>query len=471
MKTYLEPARETPVAYDADVVVCGGGVSGCAAAISAARNGAKVLLAERNGVLGGIATAGLMANIGNSFMTCDNYDVVRGIPREVVDRLVAEGGTKPGWHRPEQPGICFDPEIMKLVLADMIREAGVEVLLHALSVGVMKHGERLTGVIVESKSGRQAASGKNVIDTTGESDIAFYAGAPCRSVASGGSMLFRLGNVDLERAVRWIGEHSDSFPNDSDGVKDYETFARNWDEHGFFFFPHHGGRLFKPWNDAIERGEYSEKEGDWYALNAFGMYGLKGDGTVVINSNYLYFEGVDVRNFTKAEMEGRRMCHKTAEFLRKHLPGFEDAAVIATAEDWGQRRARLIEADALLTKEDVKSGREWADVIGRCPHKRPGEPPYGFEIPFGIMVPRKIEGLLVASGKAVATEPPGLIRGMSRCMTLGEAAGVAAALGAKTGISAHRVSIGEIQAQLVSQGAYLGEPDRLAELGVQTRDL
>ena len=471
MRMYTESARETPVAYDANVIVCGGGVSGCAAAISAARNGARTLLVERNGVLGGIATAGLMGNIGNSFMTIENRDVVKGIPREIVDRLVAEGGTRPGWHRPEQPGICFDPEIMKLVLADLMREAGVQVLLHALSVGVMEAGDRLTGVIVESKSGRQAASAKNVIDATGESDIAYYAGAPCRSVASGGSLLFRLGNVDLERAVRWIGEHADSFPNDSDGVKDYETFARNWDEHGFFFFPHHGGKQFKPWNDAIERGEYSEKDGDWYALNAFGMYGVKGDGTVTINSNYLYFEGVDVRNFTKAEMEGRRMCHKTAEFLRKHLPGFEQAVVIATAEDWGQRRSRLIEAEAQLTKEDVESGREWPDVIGRCPHKRPGEPPYGFEIPFGIMIPKGARGLLNASGKAVCTEPPGLIRGMSRCMTLGEAAGVAASLGAKADVSAHGVPIREVQQQLVDQGAYLGEPARLAELGVRPREL
>ena len=466
MKTYREPARDVPIAYEPDVIVCGGGVSGCAAAISAARNGAKVLLAERNGVLGGIATAGLMANIGNSFMTYDNRPVVKGIPREMVERLVAEGGTKPGWHRPEQPGVIFDPEIMKVVLVDMVREAGVDVLLHTLSVGVIKEENRLGGVLLESKSGRQAATVRNVIDTTGEADIASYAGAPCRSVASGGSLLFRLGNVDLERAVRWIGEHSDSFPDDSDGVKDYDTFARNWDEYGFFFFPHHGGKLFKPWNDAIERGEYSEKDGDWYALNAFGMYGLKGDGTVVINSNYLYFEGVDVRNFTKAELEGRRMCHKTAEFLRKHLPGFENAVVIATAEDWGQRRARLLEGQKTLTKEDVESGRTWDDVIGRFPLKQPNEPPDGIEIPFGIMVPQEVEGLLVASGKSVCTEPPGLIRGMSRCMTLGEAAGVAAALAARKSISPSEVPMREIQKQLVAQGVYLGEPNRLAELGL-----
>lgn len=109
------------------------------------------MLIERNGVVGGTATAGLMANIGNAFMTNENFPVVRGIPREIVERLVAEGGTKPNWHRPEQPGIIFDPEIMKLVLTDMLREAGVEVLLHAFTVGAIKEDSRVVGVLIESK--------------------------------------------------------------------------------------------------------------------------------------------------------------------------------------------------------------------------------------------------------------------------------------------------------------------------------
>ena len=460
MRRYAEPARETEIAYEADVLVAGGGVAGCAAAISAARNGAKALLIERNGVLGGTATAGLTANIGNGYVTPDGRTVVKGIPYEIVERLVAEGGTMPCWERPEQPGIVMDPEVFKLVLIDMLREAGVEILLHALTVSVIKDANRVSGVLIESKSGRQAALASNVIDATGEADIAHYAGAPCRSVASGGSMLFRLGNVDLDRAVNWIGEHRETFPDGSDGVKDYDTFARNWFDYGFFFFPHHGGKQFGPWNEAIARGEYQEKDGDWYALNAFGMYGLRGSGTVVINSNYLWLDGVDVRQFTRAELEGRRMCHRAAEFLRKHLPGFENAAVIATAEDWGQRRARLIEGRKTLTKEDVEVGRRWDDVIGLSPNGR-AEP---FEIPFGVMVPKEVEGLLVASGKSVSTDPVGLIRGMSRCMTLGEAAGVASALGASTSAPANQVPIRDIQRRLVAQGAYLGPPERLADL-------
>lgn len=465
-RSYREEARDIPTAYDADVIVAGGGVAGCSAAVSAARNGAKTLLIERNGVLGGIAGAGLMTNIGNAYMTGENFPVVKGIAREIVERLVAEGGTMPGWHRPEQPGIVFDPEVFRLVLIDMLREAGVEVLLHALTVGAIKDGRRVTGVIIESKSGRQAATASNVIDATGEADVACMAGAPCRIFPSGGSMLFRLANVDLDRAVDWIGEHRDSFPNGSDGVKDYDTFARNWREFGFFFFPHHGGKQFRPWNEAIECGEYVEKDGDWYALNAFGMYGIRGDGTVTVNSNYMWVTDVDVRQYSRAELEGRRHCRRTTEFLRKRLPGFENAALIQTADDWGQRRNRLIEGRATLTKDDAATGRTWDDVIGRFPLKQEGEPPHGVEIPFGVMVPLEIEGLLVPSGKSASTDPVGLIRGMSRCMTLGEAAGVAAAIGARTGVSPAKVPIRDVQRQMVAQGVYLGEAERLAELRV-----
>ena len=465
-KVIREPARETRVAYEADVIVAGGGVAGWAAAVSAARNGARTLLIERNGALGGIGGAGLMTNIGNAYMTAANFPVVKGIAREIVERLVAEGGTMPGWHRPEQPGVVYDPEIFKVILSDMLREAGVEALLHALTVGAVMDGRRVAGVIVESKSGRQAATASSVIDATGEADVAHLAGAPCRIFPSGGSMLFRLANVDLDRAVDWIGEHRDSFPNGSDGVKDYDTFARNWREHGFFFFPHHGGKQFRPWNEAIERGEYAEKEGDWYSLNAFGMYGIRGDGTVTVNSNYMWVTDVDVRQYTRAELEGRRRCHRTTEFLRRHLPGFENAALIQTADDWGQRRNRLIEGRATLTKEDAAAGRTWDDVIGRFPLKHDGEPPHGVEIPFGVMVPLEVEGLLVPSGKSAATDPVGLLRGMSRCMTLGVAAGVAAALGARTGVAPADVPIRDVQKQLAAQGAYLGEHDRLAELGL-----
>lgn len=335
MKTYFEPPRETPVAYEPDVIVCGGGVTGCTAALAAARCGAKVLLIERNGVLGGVATAGLMANITNMFMTDNDVPVVKGIPKEIVDRMVAEGGTHPNWHRAELPGIVIDPEIFKLVLSDMLIEAGVEILLHTVTAGAIREGNAVSGVLLESKSGRQAAFAGNVIDATGDSDVIYHAGAPYQVDKADGSMEFRLANVDIDRAVEYFGEHRDTFPGNKDYVRDYDSFRRNWYDYGFFFFPHGGGRTFGPWKEAVERGEYQTEHGEWYGLNAFGMYALRGDNTVVVNSNFHHVSGVDVREFSRVEIEARRMCHIAADFLRKHLPGFENAHLIATAEDWG----------------------------------------------------------------------------------------------------------------------------------------
>lgn len=465
-KTYCEPARQIPITYDNDVIVCGGGVTGCAAALSAALGGARVRLVERNGVLGGVATAGLMANITNMFMTYHGVTVVKGIPEAIIERMVAEGGTRPNWHRAELPGIVIDPEIFKLVLTDMLKEAGVEVLLHAMTVGVIKEGNRVRGVILESKSGREAAMAANVIDATGDSDVVHYAGAPYRMETADGSMEFRLANVDMDKAVAYFGEHREHFPTDVDYVRNYDSFERNWREYGFYFVPHGLGATFKPWVDAVERGEYKAKDGEWYGLNVFGMYGLRGDGTVVINSNFHHISSMDVREFTRVEMEARRMCHRAAEFLRTHLPGFENAKLIATAEDWGQRVTRWIDGRQTLTKQDAQAGRKWGEVIGRAPFKEPDEPVCGFEIPYGVMVPRDVDGLLAPSGKTISTNPRAMIRGMSFCMTLGEAAGVAAALGARQGLPAGDVTIRDIQRQLVKQGAYLGDPERLAELGL-----
>lgn len=468
MRTYTEPARETPVAYEPDVIVCGGGVTGCAAALSAAHSGASVLLVERNGVLGGTATAGLMANIGNLFMTGEDTPVVKGVPREIVERMAAAGGTRPNWSRAELPGVVIDPEVFKMVLLDMLREAGVEVLFHALTVGAVMEGNAVRGVIIESKSGRQAAISPAVLDATGDADVAHFAGAPYSAEPNGGSLEFRLCNVDLDRAVDYFEVYQHAFPAGRDYVRDFDSFARNYRDFGFFFFPHGGGAHFQPWLDVIERGEYHDKEGDWYGLNAFGLYGLRGDGTVVVNSNFLVVDGVDVRSLSRAQAEAHIYVKKATDFLRRYLPGFENAHIVAMAHDWGQRLSRLIEGRAKLTKQDALEGRKWDEVIARAPTKRPDEPPLGYEIPFGVMAPQGIEGLLVPSGKNVSTEPRGMLRGMSYCMSLGTAAGAAAAVGAARKLGPAEAPIREIQAQLIKLGTYLGEPDRLAELGLVT---
>lgn len=465
MKTVREPGRQTPIGYEADVVVVGAGVTGVVAAVASAREGARTLLIERSGMLGGVATSGLMTNIGNLYVAENGRTVVRGIPREVILRLVDAGGTMPDWENTELPGIVLEGDRLQLVFLDMVEEAGVELLLHALTVGLVQEGGTATGVIIESPSGREAVLGKCLIDATGDADLAAWAGAPFQQTAYSGSLEFLMANVDLDKTLDFIREHKDGFPAGRDMTRNFETFERNWVERGFWFFPHGGGESFPPIQELIKQGKYASKNGDWFSLDAFGMYGLRGRGTVLINSNFRRISAMDVRQFTQAETGSRRMAFKAAEFLRDCIPGFEKGYIVHLASEWGQRRTRWIVGKVTQTEADRTSGRKWEDVIGRSPLRWATDEPYDYEIPYGVMVPQKAEGFLVASGKSVSTDTPAL-RGMSRCMTPGQGAGLGAAVAAKEGITPGEVNITEVQRRLLAQGAYLGERERLQELGL-----
>ncbi|NIR00587.1 MAG: FAD-dependent oxidoreductase, partial [Gemmatimonadales bacterium] len=162
-----EETREIPVLDEVDVLVAGGGVAGCAAAVSAARAGARTLLLERNGCLGGVATASLMANIGNSYLLAGGDQIIHGFSAELVDRLVQAGAASPHWRHRDVPGVVLDSERLKVVLADILQEAGVEVLTHALAARPVTEGPAVRGLFFESKSGRQALRARAVIDATG----------------------------------------------------------------------------------------------------------------------------------------------------------------------------------------------------------------------------------------------------------------------------------------------------------------
>jgi hypothetical protein len=472
MRTVTEPQRETQANYEADVVVLGGGITGVPAAVAAARAGARTLLIERTGMLGGVATSGLMANIGNLFVADDGTTVIRGIAREIVVRLVEMGGTMPDWENTEVPGIVLESDKLQMVLLDMVEEAGVDVLLHAMAVGLVQEGGRATGVIIESPSGREAAMGKCLIDASGDADLAVWAGAPFQQRPASGSLEFLLANVDLDKTLDFIRKNKDGFPAGMDMTRDFETFERNWVQRGFWFFPHCGGSFFPPIQELVKQGKYVAKEGEWFDLDAFGMYGLRGRGTVLINSNFRRLTQMDVREFTSVEMGSRRVAFKAADFLRRYIPGFENSHVVRLASEWGQRLTRWIVGAETLRFQEMKAGREWDDVIGLYTQRRELVDEASRlkeltqELPYGIMIPQKAEGFLVASGKSVSTDPPGLLRGMQRCMVLGQAAGVGAALASKEGVSPSKVRIADVQRELLKQGAYLGTEERLRELGL-----
>jgi len=469
MKSIIEPEKEISVIDEVDVIVAGGGISGVAAVVAAARMNMKALLVERNGFLGGVATAGLMSSMGNRFFANGEKLVVRGIALEIVEKLVEKKGTSAGWKSPLVPKIPFDPEIFKLVLLEMAEDENVKLYLHTFVADVVTLKNDLKGLIIESKSGREAILGKIVIDATGDADVSARAGAPFIYEPPGSSSLeFRMGNVDLQRTYEYFKEDPKRYPSDVDAPRTFWEFERNWLENGFFYYPHGGGRkrgsnLSVLVRKAIEDGEFSTEMGMITGLDAFGMDGLGCNKTVIINSNFSRIDDLDVREASKAEVEARKSCFYVAEFLRKYVPGFEEAFIIETAIDLGVRYTRRIIGEYTLTRQEIEGGARFEDVIGVGSTGYPGRP---YEIPYRCIVPKKVENLLVASGKSASTQPHGLLRGMTTCILLGQAAGVAAATSIKEGKSLRRLDVKELQTSLLKQDVYLGDEERLRELGL-----
>ncbi len=473
MEKIREPERETPVSGKFDVVVVGGGLSGVSAAIAAARNGAEVVLLERSGMFGGVATSGLMASITNFFFTSDGKMVIKGFPEEIIDRLAAEGGTDSNWRTRSLLQIPNDPEVLQRVLCEMLYESGVDVWLYTMAVGAVADGSALKGVITESVSGREAVLGKATVDATGDADIAARSGAELDegSLESSHSLEFRMANVDLNRTYDYFKTDPDQYPEELDIASTFEDFEKAWIEHGLFHIPHGGGRKLRLVQDAIEGGAYVREDGMAHGLDAFGMYGTAWNGTVIINTGFYNIDGTDVRQKSLATIEARKVIDKVVDFLRERIPGFEDAFVVQSAPELGVRITRRIVGEYKLTVDEIDGGARFDDTIGMSPAqvRLPGGVDfrdYAHDIPYGIMVPRGVDYLLVASGKNVSTEPKGVLRGQAWCMEFGQASGTAAALSALSGASPKDIDVKKLQRMLLEGGVYLGDEERLSALGL-----
>jgi len=469
-----EPEREIEVLDGVDVLVAGAGVSGCAAAVAAARAGAGTMLVERNGVLGGVATAGLMANIGNMYLDRNGRCVIHGIAKEVVDRMVARGAASEKWACREVPGIVIDSEQLKVVLIEVQQEAGVQVLTHTLAARPILEGNTVKGVFVESKMGRQAVLAKVVVDCTGEADIANQTGCPMRWATGSASLEFKMGRVDLDALYEHFKRHPETFPVGMDMVKGFAEFERNWVERGIFFFPHGGGRKWDIFQGAIERGEFETERGVLWHLDATGLYGLKDFDQVVVNSNFWRVETLNTPDVSHAELETQKACYYVGDFFRTHVPGFENAYIAQMAADLGIRVSRGIEGEATLTDEHRNSAQpvHFDDAVGCMPARASFDEsgeffyPHTFGIPYGILVPKRVENLLVGSAKSTSCQPQTIIRGMAGCMICGQAAGAAAALAATNGMTPRALAVRDLQRTLLDQGVHLGSHERLEALGL-----
>ena len=449
--------------YDCDVLVVGGGPAGVTAAIAAAREGADVLLIEQGGFCGGMATRGLVG----PFMTCYDAEgkemIIRGLFEEIVDRMVERGfaihpsqvmgGTAyTSWIKIGHDHVTpFEAEGLKLVLDEMLTEAGVRVLYHTDFLEPIVEGNSVKGGLFHSKSGVGAASAKVVIDATGDGDVAFRAGASYEmgneelGLIQPATMFFRISGVDSAAAEADIQANLHNFYR-KDGVN-YRSF--HW-------------RV----SEAKENGDWSLKR---VSIGLFKM--PKDDEWCVNTSRIMGVDSTDAESVTNAEIEGRRQADEIFRFLKKYVPGCERATIKSTASHLGIRESRHILGEYRLRADDLLAAKvpedrifvaaNSVDVHGRFgPTSNEYVPIEGsyYGVPYRSLLPKELDGLLLA-GRCVSADSTaaGAIRVMPPCMAMGQAAGIAAAMAAEQGVSVKKIDISELQKRLTKRGAYLGE--------------
>ncbi len=466
-----EEAREVPVAGKWDVLVVGGGLGGVAAATAAARAGATTLLVERNAFLGGVATAGLCCSVFNSFFTSEGRLGTTGLALEVADRLAEATGYGLRW-RNHKGHIIYDLEAGKLVLQRLVAEAGAQTLLQACGAAAFVEDSAVKGVVVETKTGRQALLADVVVDCTADADIAATSGAPLRVFEQGShSLCFRLGNVDVDAFVGFFRAHPDQFPEYMDVDWSLTEALAQYDDCGTFLFPHGGGMQLEAFQRAKAEGALPARVGLQDTTDACQMHALRQTGTVHVITGFTHFDGLDPTLISASLGDGREMAATLTDVYRKYLPGFERAFLADTATNLGVRVSRYLDGDFSFTAECMGAGVRQPDAIGRLVGwdavvKHPGAGAWAsqvlradsFDVPYRCLVPREVDGLLVGCGRSVSSENPWLLRAMVQTLVVGQGAGAAAAIAAKTGTTPREVDVAAVQAELRRAGGRVMTP-------------
>lgn len=450
MSHWTEPARQLPVFGSYDVVVVGGGPAGIAASWSAAKHGAKVLLIERYGFLGGMGTAGGVTNFAGLYGIRQGQmqQVVHGVVDEIFDRLSALDGLND-----PQDGMqgrirvrSYDMSAYKCVADQMLLDVGVEILFHAWAAQVQVEDGRIQALFVETKSGRQTVLAQSFIDCSGDADVAAFAGVPFEVGDGQGSGLypttmFRIAHVDSKQALAAVGE----FQAINLLMKKAQA-----EKPGHYQFPREG---------AILRPQKNPSE--WRA-----------NVTQIAQTNGMAMDATDARQLSQGELEGRQQVGEFFRFLQNEVPGFAKAQITEIAPQVGIRESRRIHGVYALTGQDIVSCASFEDAIGvnawpmemhaqgkiewRFPEKPVGPHQRLYnQLPWRMLVPQGIHNLLVAGRCASMThEGQSAARVSGGCFVMGQAAGTAAAH-LSQGESFSDISVPALQQRLVTDGCFL----------------
>lgn len=450
---YLEPAQEVPVVCETDVIVVGGGPGGIGAAVSAARNGAKTVLVERCGYLGGMGTGGLVTMLPH-MSGGSNQLMPGGLMNDVIKRLDEAGAC----HHPpmeiigsnkkedveywRKEGMWFvsdegrvrmtifhDANMLKCIYNDIVVDVGVKLYLHAWSTKAIVENNHVVGVVFESKSGRACIRGKVIIDATGDADLLPSAGIEStkkmdfhlrmRNMAQS----FHIGNIDVDKLEKWEKEHPNSI-------------------------------------DKISRQAF---EADCFVAPSTGLVNRARSGSIWVNNfipgmNRPLVDSSNVEDLTSISIYAYKKMERTLKFYREHMPGFENAKIIYCAPMLGIRGGRRLVGEYTLVEKDMAEGKDFHDTIIAVPHlEHDVSEQFPLRcVPYRCLVPKKVDGLLVA-GRSFSSQDRvnEMVNLMPHCMGMGQAAGTAAAMAVKENKEVRAIDTNALRVSLREQGIYL----------------
>lgn len=437
------PSVNIPVSREVDVLVIGGGATGIAAAIAAARGGASTMIVEQRGFLGGMGTVALVPAFCP--FTDKEKPIIRGLGLTLMERM--KQACNPDYreeYRDLLDWVPIDPEVLKRVYDDAVLESGVTPLFHTFVYDVALSDDRssVEGVIIVNKTGRSFIRCRYIIDCTGDGDIAALSGVPFQKGGEEGelqpgSMCYLLANVDRKKFNKFLKETGDT------------------------------GQLHQTVSRAMDEGVLPEGRRSISGLAWINDY------LVGVNFGHVFgVDGTSAEELTRGAIEGRRTAERQLQFFRSYVPGFEEAHMVASGEQLGIRETRRIQGDYVLTVDDFIAARSFPDDIARNAyyidihlansksemtfnHLPPG---VSHGVPYRIMLPIGINNLWVA-GRSVSSDRAvqGSLRVMPNCFSMGQAAGTAAALALRKGTGSRGIPVPELQQLLLEQDVWLGE--------------